>query len=77
MRSPTNLGLASQSMYGGKFGAALLIHSCKPDGSYSDRTHGRLGLTKFPKSHLGQSVPFPTQLVIPGVRVVSLIAGGW
>ncbi|KAJ7066554.1 regulator of chromosome condensation 1/beta-lactamase-inhibitor protein II [Mycena amicta] len=45
---------------------------------WGEKTNGRLGLgNKFPKSHyLGGGVPFPTQLRIPGVRIVNIVAGG-
>lgn len=42
---------------------------------WGERSHGRLGLSRFPKSAM-HDVPFPTQLRIPGVRIVSLVAGG-
>ena len=41
----------------------------------SEKSHGRLGLTKIPHSYVGD-VPFPTELRIPGVSVVGLVAGG-
>lgn len=41
----------------------------------SNKENGRLGLTKLPRS-TQQHVPFPTELRIPGARIVSLIAGG-
>lgn len=41
----------------------------------SENTHGRLGFTKPPQTTLND-VPFPIQLRIPGVRIISLIAGG-
>lgn len=46
----------------------------------SERSHGRLGVTERQLSHiraLQDSVPCPVRLRIPGVRIVSLIAGGW
>ncbi|KAF5378889.1 hypothetical protein D9615_006986 [Tricholomella constricta] len=42
---------------------------------WGEKSHGRLGLSKYPKSIM-RAVPFPVQLHIPGVRIVSLIAGG-
>ena len=45
--------------------------------TWGENSHGRLGLTGTPESTLGrQDVPFPVRLRIPGVRIVSLIAGG-
>lgn len=41
----------------------------------SEKTNGRLGLNKIPKTNVGD-VPFPVQLRIPNVHVVSLVAGG-
>ena len=41
----------------------------------SQNDHGRLGLTKPPKTTL-RDVPFPSRLRIPDVRIVSLVAGG-
>jgi SCF-associated factor 1 len=41
----------------------------------SEKSMGRLGLKPYPKS-VGPGVPFPTELHIPGVRIVNLIAGG-
>ncbi|KAF8624752.1 hypothetical protein AX15_005650 [Amanita polypyramis BW_CC] len=43
---------------------------------WGDRRDGRLGLTKYPSTQT-YAVPFPTRLKLPGVRVVSLVAGGW
>ncbi|KAK7056409.1 hypothetical protein VNI00_002964 [Paramarasmius palmivorus] len=42
---------------------------------WGNKQHGRLGLTRFPKATL-PGVPFPTELRIPGKRIVSLVAGG-
>ena len=42
---------------------------------HSERSHGRLGMTKLPRS-IVPDMPFPAELRIPGVRIVSLIAGG-
>ncbi|KAJ7574459.1 regulator of chromosome condensation 1/beta-lactamase-inhibitor protein II [Mycena floridula] len=42
---------------------------------WGPRDHGRLGLTTFPKSTI-PDVPFPTELKIPGARIVSLAAAG-
>ena len=42
----------------------------------SDRSNGRLGLaTKLPKL-VGQGIPYPVEVEIPGSRIVSLVAGG-
>ena len=41
----------------------------------SDRSNGRLGLTKLPKG-TGSGVPYPIEVKIPGSRIVSLVAGG-
>ncbi|KAF8216533.1 regulator of chromosome condensation 1/beta-lactamase-inhibitor protein II [Mycena galopus ATCC 62051] len=45
---------------------------------WGEKTNGRLGLgNKFPKCNLiNGGVPFPTQLRIPGARIVSIVAGG-
>ncbi|KAJ7115962.1 regulator of chromosome condensation 1/beta-lactamase-inhibitor protein II [Mycena epipterygia] len=45
---------------------------------WGEKTQGRLGLgSKVPKSsNVSRGVPFPTQLRIPGVRIVSIVAGG-
>ncbi|KAJ6581536.1 regulator of chromosome condensation 1/beta-lactamase-inhibitor protein II [Mycena capillaripes] len=44
---------------------------------WGENTHGRLGLgTKFPKRNIKGGVPFPTQLRIPGARIVSIVSGG-
>ncbi|KAJ7442275.1 regulator of chromosome condensation 1/beta-lactamase-inhibitor protein II [Mycena latifolia] len=44
---------------------------------WGEKTHGRLGLgSKIPKSHVRGGVPFPTQLRIPGARIVNIVAGG-
>jgi SCF-associated factor 1 len=41
----------------------------------SARANGRLGLKEFP-SNLRQGIPYPTEVKIPGSRIVSLVAGG-
>ncbi|KAG6810891.1 hypothetical protein H0H92_009921 [Tricholoma furcatifolium] len=41
-----------------------------------EKADGRLGLSRFPKTASGRDVPFPMQLRIPGIRIVSLVAGG-
>jgi hypothetical protein len=53
------------------------MHSGYTANSSTNRNkqHGRLGLTRFPKATL-PGVPFPTELRIPGKRIVSLVAGG-
>ncbi|KAJ6518836.1 regulator of chromosome condensation 1/beta-lactamase-inhibitor protein II [Mycena sanguinolenta] len=45
---------------------------------WGEKKNGRLGLgNKFPKCNLTNGgVPFPTQLRIPGVRIVSIVSGG-
>ncbi|KAJ7334174.1 regulator of chromosome condensation 1/beta-lactamase-inhibitor protein II [Mycena albidolilacea] len=45
---------------------------------WGEKTNGRLGLgNKFPKCNLANGgVPFPTQLRIPGARIVSIVSGG-
>ncbi|KIM90238.1 hypothetical protein PILCRDRAFT_811954 [Piloderma croceum F 1598] len=43
--------------------------------TWGTNEHGRLGLTNPPKAKL-PGVPFPARLRIPGVRIVSLMAGG-
>lgn len=40
------------------------------------KDNGRLGLSGF-SQHTGGGIPFPTQLVFSGARLVSLVAGGW
>jgi len=40
---------------------------------FRDKGKGRLGSPRFPKTTLGD-VPFPVELRLPGVRVVSLAA---
>ncbi|ESK97802.1 f-box protein [Moniliophthora roreri MCA 2997] len=42
---------------------------------WGNQGNGRLGLSKLPKATL-PGVPFPTELRIPGRRIVSLVAGG-
>ena len=42
--------------------------------NFSDKGNGRLGHSNFPNSRGG--VPFPTQVRLPSVQVVSLVAGG-
>jgi SCF-associated factor 1 len=54
---------------------ALTSFSIHAHPLFSETNDGRLGLVKFPKSHI-HGVPFPTQLRIPGVRIVSMVAGG-
>jgi hypothetical protein len=46
-----------------------------PSCHFSQNDHGRLGLSNPPKATL-LDVPFPSRLRIPGVRIVSLVAGG-
>jgi hypothetical protein len=41
---------------------------------FSDKANGRLGHSNFPNSRAG--APFPTQVRLPSVQVVSLVAGG-
>ncbi|KAF7370577.1 RCC1/BLIP-II protein [Mycena sanguinolenta] len=45
---------------------------------WGEKKNGRLGLgNKFPKCNLTNGgVPFPTQLRIPGARIVSIVSGG-
>ncbi|KAF8159521.1 regulator of chromosome condensation 1/beta-lactamase-inhibitor protein II [Crassisporium funariophilum] len=42
---------------------------------WGETANGRLGLSVIPKT-VTQGVPFPTQVRLPGVRVVNLVAGG-
>ncbi|KAF8906226.1 hypothetical protein CPB84DRAFT_426868 [Gymnopilus junonius] len=42
---------------------------------WGEKTNGRLGLSNVPKSAI-PGVPYPMQVSLPGVRVVSLVAGG-
>jgi len=44
-------------------------------GIVSEKSNGRLGLQNIPRSVVA-GVPYPVQVRIPGVRVVSLVAGG-
>jgi len=41
-----------------------------------EKDGGQLGLSRFPKTTL-RDVPFPVELYLPGVRVVSLAASRW
>ena len=41
---------------------------------FRDKDRGQLGLSQFPKTTFSD-VPFPVELHLPGVRVVSLVAG--
>ncbi|EMD39127.1 hypothetical protein CERSUDRAFT_112811 [Gelatoporia subvermispora B] len=45
---------------------------------WGESTHGRLGMAEgdLPRSNVPMGVPFPVQLRIPGVRIVSLVASG-
>lgn len=43
---------------------------------WGSKDNGRLGLSGF-SQHTGGGIPFPTQLVFSGARLVSLVAGGW
>ncbi|KNZ74628.1 SCF-associated factor 1 [Termitomyces sp. J132] len=43
---------------------------------WGERSNGRLGLSEFPTTSMRAQVPFPVQLRIPGIRIVSLVAGG-
>ncbi|EPQ56536.1 RCC1/BLIP-II protein [Gloeophyllum trabeum ATCC 11539] len=43
---------------------------------WGETSNGRLGLTKSPRYSFGGGVPAPAELRIPGVRIVSLTAGG-
>ena len=42
---------------------------------FSEKANGRLANSDFPRSR-ALGVPFPTQVRLPGVRIVSLVAGG-
>ena len=60
-----------------RMGVRHYTSSCRSDHdalSLSDRSNGRLGLTKLPESWKG--VPYPIEVNIPGSRIVSLVAGG-
>ena len=39
-----------------------------------DSGEGRLGLSSYARA---DNVPIPSRLPLPGVRIVSLVAGGW
>ena len=41
-----------------------------------EKSQDRLGTLKLPETHVYNGVPYPMRLDIPGVRVVSLAAGG-
>ncbi|KAI9060932.1 RCC1/BLIP-II [Trametes sanguinea] len=43
---------------------------------WGEKSQGRLGLSDPPKSSIRDGVPYPVRLNIPGVRIVSLVAGG-
>jgi SCF-associated factor 1 len=43
---------------------------------FSNKDHGRLGLSHMPQIGVKDCVPFPVELHLPGVRVVSIVAGG-
>ncbi|CDO70141.1 hypothetical protein BN946_scf184783.g25 [Trametes cinnabarina] len=43
---------------------------------WGEKSQGRLGLSDPPKSSVRDGVPYPVRLNIPGVRIVSLVAGG-
>ncbi|KAI0630525.1 RCC1/BLIP-II [Trametes polyzona] len=43
---------------------------------WGEKSAGRLGLAEVPKTSIRDGVPYPVQLDIPGVRIVSLVAGG-
>lgn len=44
--------------------------------SQSEKSQSRLGLVDTPKTAVRDGVPYPVRLDIPGVRIVSLVAGG-
>ncbi|KAL6307246.1 RCC1/BLIP-II [Sparassis latifolia] len=43
---------------------------------WGEKSHGRLGMIKFPQTHVLEGVPYPVHLKIPGARIISLVAGG-
>ncbi|KAI1796783.1 RCC1/BLIP-II [Ganoderma leucocontextum] len=43
---------------------------------WGEKSQGRLGLANPPRSNVRDGVPYPVRLQIPGVRIVSLVAGG-
>ncbi|KAI0730903.1 RCC1/BLIP-II [Earliella scabrosa] len=43
---------------------------------WGEKSVGRLGLADTPKTSVRDGVPYPIRLDIPGVRIVSLVAGG-
>ncbi|KAI0832117.1 RCC1/BLIP-II [Trametes gibbosa] len=43
---------------------------------WGEKSQSRLGLSNTPKTSVRDGVPYPTRLDIPGVRIVSLVAGG-
>ncbi|KAH9884808.1 RCC1/BLIP-II [Cubamyces lactineus] len=43
---------------------------------WGEKSHNRLGLANPPKTSVRDGVPYPVRLDIPGVHLVSLVAGG-
>ncbi|KAH9847325.1 RCC1/BLIP-II [Lenzites betulinus] len=43
---------------------------------WGEKSQSRLGLSDAPKTAVRDGVPYPVRLDIPGVRIVSLVAGG-
>jgi SCF-associated factor 1 len=50
--------------------------SSNSDFIFSNKDHGRLGLSTLPRLGVKDGVPFPVELYFPGIRVVSIVAGG-
>src|ERR1700722_700919 len=61
--------------YGGSLSHSNLCNLIFGKISFSEKSKGRLGNKKLPKS-IVPDVPSPMELHIPGVRIVSLVAGG-
>ncbi|KAG6821200.1 hypothetical protein H0H93_004020 [Arthromyces matolae] len=63
-------------IYRGLFNPRVIVHFTEVY-VWGEKAQGRLGLSNFPRTGMRDGgVPFPIQLHIPGVRVVSLVAGG-
>lgn len=59
-------------MFGGKI---FRIVNPTIELSHSEKSNGRLGRGSLPKTVV-YGVPYPIEVKLPGVRVVSLVAGG-
>lgn len=43
---------------------------------HRETSRGRLGVARLPETSVPSGVPYPIRLKIPGIRIVSLVAGG-